>query len=235
MSISVAISLLLAVVLPETVLSTPCYSSSLQQWFADGAKWTEPPCTGMTCSGGFSRGQFCPTGSFTPGSGCVREPGTPGADFPACCEKIKCPEPGQCYSTALDRTFNDGETWTESPCTKRECRMGTTHIQFCPTYSMGPGCVKTPGIPGADYPQCCDQVKCPEPDQCYSEGLQKTFNSGETWTEPPCTLYRCDSGVSRGQLCPWQFPQPGCTAVNGTAGAPYPQCCDRVQCPVSVP
>ncbi|XP_043204885.1 extracellular matrix organizing protein FRAS1-like [Amphibalanus amphitrite] len=226
--------LFLMLVLLDVLLSPgssqSCVSRALGRRFPSGARWTEPGCTQMSCRRGLVQGRGCAIASYPPGSGCVKVQGEPDAEYPDCCDRVKCPRPDQCFSIRLNKTFDDGEEWTERPCALYTCKRGTSEGQGCPMYHVRPGCKTEKGTPGTAYPQCCDKQSCPAPDQCYSQRLDKVFDNGEEWTEPPCQLYKCNNGYAEGIQCPiYQYSR--CVRKEGTPGAKYPNCCAAISCP----
>ena len=217
-----------------------CYSSARNRTFNDGEEWTEPPCEHKQCKNGSILVTRCPRYPSVIGQDCVRTNGTPNADWPKCCDEVKCQRGDSCTSEALNRTFNDGETWsTEPSCDKRRCKKGATFVTHCPTYRglkrlEQIGCFKTPSkSPTAAYPACCDQVTCPRNDQCYSKGLNKTFNDNETWTEPSCEYNECRNGTRFFKGCKkyTNLAGTGCVMKPGTPNASFPQCCEQLSCP----
>ena len=243
----VAVSLLMLAFLPETIrpqTTTICESRVLGKNFSVGENWTEPTCLGMACLPGGPQTSLCLHGGLTPiyaaNSGCVVKNGTPGAEFPKCCDKIECPEPDQCYSPALKRTFNDGEQWTEPPCERRRCENGTSLATSCPRHAhrYRQGCLRINGTPNAEYPKCCDNVACPE-DICIPEAVNRAFNVKDTWTKPSCDERRCAKGVLYVTHCPSYNPRRlkeleeyGCSMKpSKTPTAAYPACCDQLTCP----
>ena len=164
----------------------------------------------MSClQGGNTEISLCVFGGLTPefgaNTGCVTKKGITGAEFPKCCDKTVCPRPDQCYSTALKRIFNDGEVWTEETCEQRRCEKGSIQASGCQRYPsvIGQNCVRTNGTPNASFPQCCEKLSCPM--TCTSKSLNRTFQSGESWTESngtSCLLAECSRGTTYFKACP---------------------------------
>ena len=203
-----------------------CFSKSLGRKFKNGATWTEPFCTRAKCvDGEISR---LPCGLIGVPPGCKFVKGDSSAPYPACCGKVECDKP--CFSKVLKTLFKSGDKWTEPGCIQGSCRNGEIGRLPCPLIRPGPGCVPVKGDPAAPYPGCCLSFKCPKPGQCYSKGLDKFFDSGAEWTEPPCQRNRCEAGRVIGLPCGLQLVGPGCQLVKGTPGAPYPACCPKTVC-----
>jgi len=141
------------------------------------------------------------------------------------------PPPPRCYSSALERHFNSGASWTEPRCEGATCVDGEIRTELCQTASirLGVGCRLEDGA-GGEFPDCCPVVVCPRPDQCYSAQLDQVFDDGAIWTEAPCTQFTCHSGTSQQLDCPAVESGAGCKVESGVAGQSYPACCDAAVC-----
>ncbi|KAF0290862.1 Extracellular matrix protein FRAS1 [Amphibalanus amphitrite] len=203
-----------------------CFSKTLGKKFSNGATWTEPSCIRARCLNG--RISRLPCGLIANKPGCKIVKGDSNAPFPACCPKVECPKP--CFSDVLKRLFKNGDKWTEPGCIQGVCNDGEIGRLPCPLIKPGPGCVLVKGDPNAPYPGCCLSFKCPKPGQCYSKGLDKFFDSGAEWTEPPCQRNRCEDGKVVGVPCGRPAVGPFCRLVKGKPGAPYPKCCPSTVC-----
>ena len=204
-----------------------CYSKTLGRKVKNGETLTDKYCTQARCvNGEIAR---LPCGLIALGPGCKLVKGDPKAQYPGCCPRAVCPK--VCYSKVLKRFLKDGQKGTEPGCILARCDGGRISRLPCPLIKPGPGCVLVKPDPNAPYPGCCPSYKCPKPGQCYSKGLDKFFDNGAVWTEPPCTRNKCVDGKVIGLPCGLiAAPRPGCKVVKGTAGAPYPACCAKVVC-----
>ena len=204
-----------------------CLSQPLGRRVTDGATWTEPHCVQATCVNGEVSRRPCPP--FSASTRCHVIPGDAAAEYPGCCATVKCSE--FCFSEALKIVFQDGEKWTEPGCVQGSCSNGTITRLPCPLVSPGPGCVPVDGSRSTPYPGCCPSFKCPKPGQCYSESLDKFFDDGARWTEPPCRSRLCRNGnITELASCRKLDDQSGCRRVEGTPGAPFPDCCPSEDC-----
>ena len=213
-----------------------CHSKHLDKYFYNGDKWTDADCQSAECVDGKANLVSCKAVSeldaSRPNARCRQVPGAAGAEHPACCPTVIC---DQCYSTQLDRVFEDGAVWTESGCTRVTCSKGEISAVGCPVTKLKAGCRMEPGPAAAEHPHCCPQPACPRPDQCYYEPLKQVFDDGAVWNEEPCTEITCKAGKAVSVGCGDVAARPGCVLKHAPAGAKYPTCCPKEHCPTTTP